>query len=325
MTMTQSPVATVWKSLILITLLLIAAVIWFVYQTDLRQQKRWQHQQQVQQTQQQQQLESIQQLTQHLDRLQESLQAMQQEQENLRAIIAGGAERFAEAQRMHAAEYLVLEAEKVLMLAQDVPSVMRLLETAHAQLAGSQQLAAQQLRAAIQRDQQQLRGLLAVDPLAAARRLSELQTHVTGLRSLAPVLKEKPRTSLYDAEQDTWWGQLKANVAQFSGDWFLVRDHAQGIAAPLNDTEARQIKQAISLSLANAQAAALRHEQGLYYNAINDALLLLNLHYGSDPSTVTLSEELKQLSQKLVSVTATLSLVSAQTVRGDKPVVENTP
>ncbi len=316
-------VSPLWKILTVLALLCCAGLAWFAHDQYDRQQKRWQHLHNVQQQQQQTLIDEQLHLRQRLASVQEKLHATQQEQENLRAIIAGGAERFADAQRMHAAEYFVLEAEKILMLAHDVPAVAKLLETADIELQGASSQTAQQLRAAIQRDRQQLQGLQHIDPLGIARQLSELQTRIDSLRSLSPVLKEKTHTSQYNAEQDTWWGQMKANIAHFSGDWFLVRDHAHAIEGPLTDLESRQIKQSITLSLANAQAAALRHEQGLYYNAITQAHDLIARHYGSDASAVTIAEQLQQLTQKLVSATATISLQSAQTIRAEKTPAEN--
>jgi len=320
---TSSSSAFVWLAVVIA--LGSAGGAWYSHEQLQRRDQQW-SQWQKDASAQREKLQSEQsQLLQRLNAAHDQLQATQQEQENLRAIIAGGAERFAEAQRMHAAEYFIFEAEKILMLAQDVPAAVKLLATADSELQGSTAASAQALRSELQRDLQQLRGLLHVDALAVARQISDVQTRVDGLRSIAPILKEKSNTTAYDAEQDSWWGQFKANVAHFSGDWFLVREHALDVEAPLNALEARQVKQAISLSLANAQAAALRHEQGLYYNAITQAQQIVARHYGGDPNGVSITEQLQTLAQKLVSVTATISLQSAQTLRDDNAAPEATP
>ncbi len=302
-----------------------ALVAWYAFDAQQKNRAEWAQWQARYHTQQEQIANENAKNLARLKALQDQVDAARQEQENWRAIIAGGAERFADAQRMHAAEYFIFEAEKILTLAQDVAAAAKLLETADSELAASSHRSAQQLRVAVQRDRQQLQGLAHVDALALARQLSDMQFRVERWRGLAPQLKAAAATRTYDPEQDTWWGQFKANVAQFSGDWFLVREHAHDVEASLSEVEARQVKQAIILNLANAQGAALRHQQGLYYNAVNQAYALVSQHYGSDSDAVAVAEQLQLMMQKVVSVTATISLTSAQALREEKPVTETAP
>lgn len=251
-------------------------------------------------------------LTDNLQAITTTQQNLQQNVADLRTQINGGAQKFVEAQRLHAAEYLIGEAEKTLLLSQDIPAAMQLLVAAEQELSNSMEASSLALRKLIHADVTRLQSLNGVDALAVARQLGAALERVASLRDLQPGLNRPETEMIGEIDDASLWGSLWKNLKQFSGEWFLVRHYGAEVEAPLSTLEAREVKQSLSLALATAQTAALRHEQGMYYNAVEQAITLIKTHYAGSIEGQKLQQDLEVLATRLVSVNASLSLQSAQ-------------
>lgn len=240
--------------------------------------------------------------------VQEKLAKQQGSQEDLRALVAGGAESFAEAQRRHAAEYFIQQAAQRLSLNQDVHGALAALDGAAQELISSKLATNQELRKRILNDRQRLSTMGSIDVLAIARQLATLQNAVNGLLPIGPSLEDSHYLISKDAGNTGWLGDLKSTWQQFSGDWFLVRKHDSEVVSPPDAAEGRRIKLALSLALSEARLAALQHETASYQEAISRALRLLDQYYANADGSAELRTGLQSLQQQAVAVSGDLSL-----------------
>ncbi|NQD36122.1 hypothetical protein HPT27_03735 [Permianibacter sp. IMCC34836] len=240
--------------------------------------------------------------------LQEKLAKQQGSHEDLRALVAGGAESFAEAQRRHAAEYFVQQAAQRLSLNQDVHGAIAALDGAAQELISSKLPANQDLRKRVLSDRQRLAAMSAVDVMAVARQLAALQNAVNGLLPIGPSLENQRYLISNDTGNTGWLGDLKSTWQQFSGDWFLVRKHDQEVVSPPDAAERRRIKLALSLALSEARLAALQHETASYQEAVSRALRLLDQYYANAEGSADLRSGLQALQQQAVAVSGDLNL-----------------
>jgi uroporphyrin-III C-methyltransferase len=247
--------------------------------------------------------------------VQEKLAQQQGSHEDLRALVAGGAESFAEAQRRHAAEYFVQQANQRLTLNQDVPGAIAALDAGTQELISSKLPANQDLRKRMLTDRQKLAALRSVDVLAVARQLADLQNIVNGLQPLGPNLENQRYLLPTDEHQTGWLGDLKTTWAQFSGDWFLVRKHDQEVSSPPDANEGRRVKLALSLALAEARLAALQHDTTSYQEALARAERLLAQYYANAEGSESLRKGLQNLQQQAVTIDGEVKL-SALTITG---------
>lgn len=252
--------------------------------------------------------ESLRSQTQTLASLQERQAQQQGSHDDLRALVAGGAESFAEAQRRHAAEYFVQQAAQRLSLHQDVVGAIAALDAAAQELVSAKLPANQALRKRVQADRQRLAAHAPVDVLAVARQLASLQNIVNALLPLGPALENQRYVVHEAAHQTGWLGDLKSTWQQFSGDWFLVRKHDADVVSPPDAAEGRRIKLALSLALAEARLAALAHEQASYQEALTRAQRLLDQYYANAEGSDELHKGLQALQQQAVSLQTELTL-----------------
>lgn len=245
-----------------------------------------------------------------LSTVQEKLAQQQGSHEDLRALVAGGAESFAEAQRRHAAEYFVQQANQRLVLNQDLPGAIAALDAGVQELISSKLPANQDLRKRMLADRQQLAALRSVDVLAIAKQLAGLQNVVNGLLPLGPSLDNQRYLLRPDGHETGWLGDLKSTWQQFSGDWFLVRKHDAEVSSPPDASEGRRIKLALSLALSEARFAALEHDSTSYQEALSRALRLVEQYYGNAEGSDKLRTGLHALQQQAVAIQAELVLTA---------------
>lgn len=250
--------------------------------------------------------------------VQEKLALQQGSHEDLRALVAGGAESFADAQRRHAAEYFIHQAAQRLTLQQDIRGAIAALDGAAQELISSKLPANQELRKRVIADQQRLASLPPVDVMAVARQLAGLQNVVNALLPLGPSLDNGRYLLKPDAHETGWLGDLKSTWHQFSGDWFLVRKHDEAVVSPPDAAEGRRIKLALSLALAEAQLAALQHENESYQEALARALRLLDQYYANAEGSEPLRTGLRSLQQQPIALAGDLNL-SALALLGVAP------
>ncbi len=260
--------------------------------------------------------------------LQNRLDNLQTAHDNLRAQFAGGAERFADAQRLHAAQYLLLQANQRLALTQDVAAALQLLESADLELAGGRDSSFAQLRRDLARERGRLNALQLADVRALAEQLAGIQQQVSQLQPLAPVLlAEADGAAPAASRSDTsWLGSFAATWKRYSGDWFLVRRHAEPVTAPPDEANFRQFTLAIGVALSEAQLAALRHDQGWYQSALARAQHLLHAGLNGGPAVDALQTRLRDMATQNVAVPADIKLDSALLrVAAPLPVMPATP
>lgn len=244
---------------------------------------------------------------------QNRLDNLQTAHDNLRAQFAGGAERFADAQRLHAAQYLLLQANQRLALTQDVAAALQLLESADQELAGGRDSSFVQLRRDLARERGRLNALQLADVRALAEQLAGIQHQVSQLQPLAPVLLAQGPGAPAPAtgSETSWLGSLAATWKRYSGDWFLVRRHAEPVTAPPDEANFRQFTLAIGIALSEAQLAALRHDQHWYQSALERARHLLHAGLNGGPAVDALQAQLRDMATQNVAVPADIKLDSA--------------
>jgi len=255
--------------------------------------------------------ESLRSQGQAVSAVQEKLAQQQGSHDDLRALVAGGAESFVEAQRRHAADYFVSQAAQRLGLNQDTVGAIAALDGALQELISSKLPANQDLRKRIVADRQRLATMAAVDVLAVARQLATMQQVINGLSALGPALENERYVISHAATDTSWLGDFRTTWQQFSGDWFLVRKHDHDVSSPPDLSEGRRIKLALSLALAEARLAALQHETASYQEAIARALRLLDQYYANAEGSEKLRNGLQALQQQAVAISADLSLSAA--------------
>ncbi len=251
---------------------------------------------------------SIHQYGQQISTLREKLAQQQGSHDDLRAIVAGGAESFAEAQRRHAADYFVQQAAQRLNLNQDVKGAIAALDAAAQELVSSKLAANLDLRKKIQADRQTLSALPAVDVLAIGSKLVHLSDIVNGLAPLGPALDSERYSLIKPNAQPGWLGSFQNTLQQFSGDWFLVRQHDQEVSSPPDAIEGRRIKLALALAIAEARLAAYAHDSVSYQNAPARALRPLDQYYANADGSAPLREGLLWLQQQPVAIITGWSL-----------------
>ncbi len=263
---------------------------------------------------------SIHQYGQQITTLREKLAQQQGSHDDLRAIVAGGAESFAEAQRRHAADYFVQQAAQRLNLNQDVNGAIAALDAAAQELVSSKLAANLDLRKKIQADRLTLSALPAVDVLAIGSKLVQLNDIVTALAPLGPSLDGDRYALIKPNDQPGWLGSFQSTLQQFSGDWFLVRQHDQEVSSPPDAIEGRRIKLALALAIAEARLATYAHDSVSYQNALARALRLTDQYYANAEGAKQLREGLLALQQQPVAIAGGWTLSSLGASNSSAPV-----
>ena len=252
--------------------------------------------------------ESMRNQTLALSTMQEKIALLQGSHDDLRALVAGGADSFADAQRRHAAEYYIHQAAQRLSLQQDLRGAIAALDGAAQELLSSKLPANQALRQRVIADRDKLAAAAPIDVLATARELADLQQRVSALQALGPALENGRYLIQTDGHETGWLGDLKSTWQQFSGDWFLVRKHDAAVVSPPDAAEGRRIKLALSLALSEARLAAFQHESSSYQEALARALRLLDQYYSNADGSDALRTGLLKLQQQTVAIDVELKL-----------------
>ena len=221
--------------------------------------------------------------------------------ESIRAEVSGGAQAFAEAQRMHAASYLVHHASLHIRLGRDIDGAKAALNSALSELQLATSERANQLRAAITADLQTLAQVQITSPLMLARELNELQVRVNQLEPLRSTLGNGDKGLNLIEAQDGWLGYLKQSWDQYAGDWFVVRRYDEVVNTPPDALENRRIKLAISLAISEAQLASVHADPLLYTEALKRARGYLLAFYSNTDQGEALQQAIDQLLNKTIA------------------------
>lgn len=229
-------------------------------------------------------------------------QEAEQMLENVRAELSGGAQAFAEAQRLHAAKYLIHQATLHIQMGRDVDGAIVALNSALSELQTAVSEPANRLRAAIHADMQTLKNFDVTSPLEIARALNQIQVKVAQLQPLRTTLGNGDKGLNLIQSTDGWWGTLKQSWDQYAGEWFVVRRHEDIVHAPPDELENRKIKLALSLALSEAQLASVHSDTMLYAESIKRARGLAIAFYNETDLGEDIVQDLNNMLGKTIAL-----------------------
>jgi len=185
--------------------------------------------------------------------------------------------------QLNEANYLARLAQYNLIYLRDTGNAVVLLQSADQILARLNDARLEKVRSAIAHDIATLQAIPRVDLQGILDQISALQTQATQLPLFVQTLPT-PKTPANSSTPTTWRNAWKKSMETLQG-LIVIRRTEQPIEPILPAAQLAYLQQNLQLILQQAQWAALRSQQGLYVNSLEQAKQWTQHYFANNVST----------------------------------------